>query len=54
MSKCNGLECKNSAKFQVIYDGGESKEQKLSLCQVHYDSDSVFKQFILKIVELDV
>ncbi len=52
--KCNGKECKNSAKFQVIYDGGESEEQKLTLCKTHYDSEPVFKKFILEIVELDV
>jgi hypothetical protein len=53
MSNCNGNGCKNPVKYSIIYDGGESSDQELSLCESHYDSNPVFQKYILKIVEIE-
>jgi hypothetical protein len=53
MTKCNGNNCKTLAKYSIVYDGGESAEQTLTLCQNHYDSNPVFRKFILKIEEIE-
>jgi hypothetical protein len=41
--KCNGRDCKVSAKFEIIYNAGKGSKQKLTLCSKHYNSDPVFK-----------
>ncbi len=50
--KCDGNECKSSAKYSIVFDCGDSKEQELTLCKKHYDSSPVFQRHILTIKEM--
>lgn len=50
---CSGTDCKNPVKYCIVYKCGDSSDQKLSLCNIHYSSDAVFRRNIKKIVEIE-
>ena len=48
---CNGQDCKEQPKYDIIYDCGP-EEQHLILCLKHYNAHTVFKQHVKKIEEI--
>ena len=44
---CSGEGCTNKPKYDIIFDCGV-EDQRLILCQQHYDSNPVFQKNIKK------
>jgi len=49
---CQGKNCKNPVKFKIFYDCGVQSEE-LKICEMHYRSNEVFRQYINTIIEVD-
>ena len=52
MNICQGKNCKNPVKYEILYDCGVQSEE-LNICEKHYKSDGVFRQNIKTIIEVD-
>jgi len=51
MNQCQGKNCKNSVKYEILYDCGVQSEE-LKICEEHYRSNEVFRQNIKTIIEV--
>jgi len=49
---CCFLNCKEIPNKSIIYDCGPNPNQELVICNKHYESNEVFRQFIKKIEEI--
>lgn len=44
--------CNRPGKYEITYDCGPNPDQKLILCEFHYNLESVFQRNIKKIEEI--